>query len=153
ARYNIGDRSVLIPRLLIATRRRSRAKAQRQPRHDQKKSWRSSHTRSRLTRMERAGKPGHGRASQKGERAGKIMSHRDKPRQDAVASALKLYRNGAIGFIDWLGLCRSLVWAHGSGLIDHEPDGYSYLGKCMGFKSPSYQCLKTRDIKTPKPGC
>ena len=103
--------------------------------------------------MERAGKPGHGRASPKGERAGKIMSHRDKPRQDAVASALKLYRNGAIGFIDWLGLCRSLVWAHGSGLIDHEPDGYSYLGKCMGFKSPSYQCLKTRDIKTPKPGC
>src|SRR5207247_9933879 len=35
----------------------------------------------------------------------------------------------------------------------HEPDGYAYLGKRMGFKSPSYQCLKTRDIKTPKPGC
>jgi len=28
---------------------------------------------------------------------------RDKPRQGVVANTLKLYRNGAVGFIDWLG--------------------------------------------------
>jgi hypothetical protein len=27
---------------------------------------------------------------------------RDKPRQGVVAITLKLYRNGAVGFIDWL---------------------------------------------------
>src|SRR6478752_4170725 len=32
------------------------------------------------------------------------MSQRDKPRQGAVAISLSLYRNGAVGFIDWLGL-------------------------------------------------
>ena len=28
---------------------------------------------------------------------------RDKPRQGVVASTLNLFRNGAVGFIDWLG--------------------------------------------------
>ena len=32
------------------------------------------------------------------------MSQRDKPRQGAVAITLNLFRNGAVGFIDWLGL-------------------------------------------------
>jgi hypothetical protein len=27
---------------------------------------------------------------------------RDKPRQGVVANTLKLFRNGAVGFIDWL---------------------------------------------------
>src|SRR4030095_9139033 len=30
---------------------------------------------------------------------------RDKPRQGVVANTLKLYRNGAVGFIDWLDDC------------------------------------------------
>src|SRR6266581_4143469 len=29
---------------------------------------------------------------------------RDKPRQGVVANTLKLHRNGAVGFIDWLDL-------------------------------------------------
>jgi len=28
-----------------------------------------------------------------------------------------------------------------------------YFGERMGLKSPFYQGFKTRDIKTPKPGC
>src|SRR6266496_5735791 len=31
-----------------------------------------------------------------------VSRERDKPRQGAVASSLELYRNGAVGFIDWL---------------------------------------------------
>src|SRR5712691_4547512 len=36
---------------------------------------------------------------------------RDKPRQGVVANTLNLLRNGAVGFIDWLGLfgCQSLL--------------------------------------------
>jgi hypothetical protein len=29
---------------------------------------------------------------------------RDKPRQGVVANTLNLFRDGAVGFIDWLGL-------------------------------------------------
>jgi hypothetical protein len=29
---------------------------------------------------------------------------RDKPRQGVVANTLELYRNGAVGFIGWLGV-------------------------------------------------
>ncbi len=32
------------------------------------------------------------------------MSQRDKPRQGVVANTLRLYPNGAVGFIDWLDL-------------------------------------------------
>ncbi len=31
------------------------------------------------------------------------MSQRDKPRQGAVANTLNLFRQGAVGFIEWLG--------------------------------------------------
>jgi len=34
------------------------------------------------------------------------MSQRDKPRAGFAASTMKLHREGAVGFIDWLG-----VWA------------------------------------------
>jgi hypothetical protein len=34
----------------------------------------------------------------------KAYRERDKPRQGFVANTLKLYPNGAVGFIDWLGL-------------------------------------------------
>jgi hypothetical protein len=30
------------------------------------------------------------------------MSQRDKPRQGVVANTLSAFRNGAVGFIDWL---------------------------------------------------
>src|SRR5882757_886647 len=40
-----------------------------------------------------------------------LLPERDKPRQGVVASTLNLSRNGAVGFIDWLGLRRN---AHGA---------------------------------------
>jgi hypothetical protein len=42
--------------------------------------------------------------AREGERAGKIMSQRDKPRQGVVANTQDLFRNGAVGFIDRLRL-------------------------------------------------
>src|SRR5437764_14176118 len=40
-----------------------------------------------------------------------IQRDRYKPRQGVAANTLRLFRNGAVGFIDWLGLfgCRSLL--------------------------------------------
>src|SRR5436190_8319229 len=38
---------------------------------------------------------------------------RDKPRQGGVANTLKLLRNGAVGFIDWLGL-----WSLGHKMLE-----------------------------------
>src|SRR5215471_1107761 len=32
-----------------------------------------------------------------------VLRERDKPRQGVVATSLKFHRNGAVGFIDWLG--------------------------------------------------
>src|SRR3954464_3117717 len=82
---------------------------------------------------------------------------RDEPRQGVLANTLNLFRNGAVGFIGWLGLrrfsgidlprCRVLQLSVGK----NEPDGYMYFGERMGLKSPFHEGLKTRDIKTPKP--
>src|SRR5204863_2248725 len=34
----------------------------------------------------------------------RAQRERDKPRQGVVANTLNLHRNGAVGFIDWLGM-------------------------------------------------
>lgn len=57
------------------------------------------------------------RIAREGERAGKIMSQRNKPRQGAVANTLNVLRNGAsllakafgVVFIDWLGMPNCLA--------------------------------------------
>ena len=38
------------------------------------------------------------------ERTGVKTKERDKPTQGVVVNTLKLQRDGAVGFIDWLGL-------------------------------------------------
>src|SRR6266700_3792779 len=54
------------------------------------------------------------------------MSQRDKPRQGVVASTLNLFRNGAIGFIDWLGRCHK----------DENCEGKTKLPKAEAQKRP-----------------
>jgi len=41
----------------------------------------------------------------------RVAGHLDEI-QGVVANTLKLHRNGAVGFIDWLGLMDVLIWVN-----------------------------------------
>src|SRR5438093_6198696 len=76
-------------------------------------------------RMEPAGSGAIWTGSPKGVFAGR---KHHKPRQGVVASSLKSYRNGAVGFIDWLDafwrLARRRFVHIEKGLIGIFPSGY-----------------------------
>jgi hypothetical protein len=67
------------------------------------------------------------RADQKLTAFIELERERDKPRQGVAANTLKLYRNGAVGFIDWLGTDYSeiipIVFNHFSNSSGHSVIG------------------------------
>jgi hypothetical protein len=52
---------------------------------------------------------------------------RDKPRAGSVAISLNLFRNGAVGFIGWLG---DTVMRSGITVIQAAPQPLEVLGAC-----------------------
>ena len=67
-----------------------------------------------------------------------VSQRRDKPWQRVVANALKLYRNEAVGFIDWLDL--GFVANHFDVVPGRTNDVVSLLWWISWFTSPSRCC-------------